>query len=181
MYGIVNKAIEELVTENFGADKWELIKKRSGIDIEMFISTEAYDDDVTFKLAIAASEEMGIGLNEVLMAFGEWWILRTGKEKYGYLLASGGDNLKDFLIHLPLFHNRVSMIYPKLTPPEFKVSNIADHSLHLHYYSKRVGLKDFVRGLLSGLGKFYNCEVQSEIIESREEGSDHEVFKVTWQ
>ncbi len=181
MYGIVNKAIEELVTENFGADKWELIKERSGIDIDMFVSTEPYDDDVTFKLAIAASEEMGIGLNEVLMAFGEWWILRTGKEKYGYLLESGGANLKEFLIHLPLFHNRVSMIYPKLTPPEFKVSDISDNCLHLHYYSKRVGLKDFVRGLLSGLGKFYSCKVETELIESRDEGSDHEIFKVTWE
>ncbi|MEI6020837.1 MAG: heme NO-binding domain-containing protein [Bacteroidota bacterium] len=181
MYGIVNKAIEELVTENFGADKWELIKERSGVDVEMFISTEAYDDEVTFKLAVAASEEMGIGLNEVLMAFGEWWILRTGKEKYGYLLESGGANLKEFLIHLPLFHNRVSMIYPKLTPPEFKVSDIGDNILHLHYYSKRTGLKDFVMGLLSGLGKFYSCKVTAQIIESRDEGSDHEVFRVTWE
>jgi hypothetical protein len=33
MYGIVNKAIEELVTANFGEDKWA-IKVRSGIDID---------------------------------------------------------------------------------------------------------------------------------------------------
>lgn len=181
MYGIVNKAIEELITENFGIEKWQLIKERSGIDVDMFVSNEPYDDDVTFKLAMAASKEMGISISEVLMAFGEWWILRTGKEKYGYLLESGGNNFKEFLIHLPLFHNRVMMIYPKLTPPEFKISDIEMNSLNLHYYSKRIGLKDFVKGLITGLGKFYNCVVTTELIESREEGSDHEVFKVTWQ
>jgi len=180
MYGIVNKAIEELVTENFGADKWEQIKSRSGVDVEIFISNEPYDDDVTFKLAIAASEEMKISVSDVLKAFGEWWIMRTGKEKYGYLLESGGNSLREFLVNLPLFHNRVMMIYPKLTPPEFKISNISENSLNVHYFSKREGLKDFVHGLLTGLGKFYGCPVTLELIESRDEGSDHEIFNVSW-
>ncbi len=181
MYGIVNKAIEELVIENFGYEKWQLIKKRSGIDIDFFISNEPYDDDVTYKLAGAVSEEMEISISDVLMAFGEWWILRSGKEKYGYLLESGGNNFKEFLINLPLFHNRVMMIYPRLTPPEFKISHIEENSLHLHYYSKRVGLQDFVKGLIYGLGKFYNCKVSLELLESREESSDHEVFAIVWE
>ena len=33
MYGIVNKAIEELVIENFGEQKWEIIKEKSGVDV----------------------------------------------------------------------------------------------------------------------------------------------------
>jgi hypothetical protein len=180
MYGIVNKAIEELVTENFGAEKWELIKERSGVDIDLFISNEPYDDDVTFKLAVAASVEMKITVSAVLEAFGEWWILRTGKEKYGYLLESGGDSLREFLINLPLFHNRVMMIYPKLTPPEFKISDVESTSLHVHYFSKRTGLKDFVTGLLLGLGKFYGCPVTLQLLESRDEGANHEIFKVSW-
>lgn len=49
MYGIVNKAIEDLVIANFGEEKWEAIKERSGVDIDFFISSEPYDDDVTFK------------------------------------------------------------------------------------------------------------------------------------
>jgi hypothetical protein len=181
MYGIVNKAIEELVKENFGQEKWQAIKERSGVDIDFFVSNEPYDDDVTYKLAGAVSEEMNIPIGDVLMTFGEWWILRTGKEKYGYLLESGGSNFKEFLINLPLFHNRVMMIYPRLTPPEFKISNIEETSLHLHYYSKRVGLQDFVRGLILGLGKFYACKVTLKMIESRAESSDHEVFEIIWE
>ena len=180
MYGIVNKAIEELVVENFGQDKWELIKEKSGVDVDIFISNEPYDDDITYKLAGTVSEEMGMTISEVLSAFGEWWILRTGKERYGYRMESGGNSLREFLINLPLFHNRVMMIYPKLTPPEFKISDIQEKSLHVHYYSKRLGLQDFVHGLLSGLGKFYGCPVNLELIQSRNAGSDHEVFKVSW-
>ncbi|MCX6313256.1 MAG: heme NO-binding domain-containing protein [Sphingobacteriales bacterium] len=180
MYGIVNKAIEELVTENFGAEKWALIKKRSGVDIDFFLSNEPYDDAITFQLAIAVSEEMNMPLSSVLEAFGEWWVLRTGKEKYGALMEAGGNGLKEFLLNLPVFHNRVLLIYPKLTPPEFKITDVEDNSLCLHYFSKREGLQDFVRGLLIGLGKMYHTPTIIELLQSRNDGSSHEIFKVSW-
>lgn len=180
MYGIVNKAIQDLVIENFGKEKWDTILDRSGVDIDFFISSEPYDDDVTFKLAVAVSEEMGMTVGEVLVAFGEWWVIRTTKEKYPGLMESGGNNLKEFLVNLPLFHNRVMLIYPKLTPPEFKVSDITDSSVNVHYFSKREGLQEFVRGLLQGLGKMFGTAASVELLETRDEGSTHEVFKVSW-
>ncbi len=181
MYGIVNKAIEELVTANFGEEKWIIIKKNSGIDVDFFISTEPYDDDITFKLAIAVSNEMKISLSDVLIAFGEWWILKTAKEKYGSLLAAGGKNLKDFLIYLPNFHTRIMLMYPKLTPPEFQLSNIEEKSICLHYFSKREGLQEFVRGLIQGLSKYFQVETVIELIETRDQGQNHEIFKITWE
>lgn len=180
MYGIVNKAIEDLVKENFGEDKWDAIKERSGVDVDFFISNEPYDDDITYKLAGAVSEEMNITVGAVLEAFGEWWVLRTSKEKYGGLMEAGGNGLREFLVNLPVFHNRVMLIYPKLTPPEFKVSDATENSINVHYFSKRVGLQDFVRGLLSGLGKMYNTPAIVELIQSRDDGFDHEIFKVSW-
>ncbi|MCY7361405.1 MAG: heme NO-binding domain-containing protein [Ignavibacteria bacterium] len=180
MYGIVNKAIEDLVKTNFGEDKWEAVKLRSGVDIDFFISNEPYDDDITYKLAGAVSEEMGISVGEVLEAFGEWWILKTGKEKYGGLMEAGGNNLKEFLMNLPVFHNRIMLMYPKLTPPEFKISHIQENSIHVHYFSKRLGLQEFVRGLLSGLAKMYNVEAVIDLLQTRDDGSNHEIFKVSW-
>jgi hypothetical protein len=180
MYGIVNKAIQDLVIENFGEEKWNLILETSGIEEEFFISSEAYDDDITFKLAIAVSQEMNMSLENVLIAFGEWWVLRTTKEKYGGLMESGGTSLKEFLFNLPHFHNKVMLLYPKLTPPEFKVSNVEDNSLHLHYYSKRVGLTDFVRGLIQGLAKMFNTNVNIEHIVTRNNENTNDVFKIIW-
>lgn len=181
MYGIVNKSIEELVIANYGEEKWEDIKAKSKINIEYFISNESYDDDVTFILAGTIAEELGVGVDDVLKLFGEWWILHTGKNHYGYLLESGGDNFKEFMLNLPAFHNRVMMMYPKLTPPEFKVSHVEEQSLHLHYFSKRKGLTAFVYGLMSGLGKFFNTSVNTEHLESVSGENTHEIIKVTWQ
>ena len=180
MYGIVNRAVQDLITVNFGEDKWDLIKEKSGIDIDYFLSNEPYDDEITFKLAFAASEILSISVGDLFNAFGEWWILKTGQEKYGGLMKSGGSSLKDFLVNLPVFHNRIMLMYPKLTPPEFKVSDISDYSIHVHYFSKREGLQEFVRGLISGLGKMFAVETTIELIQTRDHGSTHEIFKVSW-
>lgn len=180
MYGIVNKAIEDLVIANFGEDKWEAVKERCDLDVDYFISNEPYDDEITYQLAGAVGEEMNMSVTDVLQAFGEWWILKTGKEKYGGLMEAGGKSLREFLVNLPIFHNRIMLIYPKLTPPEFKVSHIEERSIHVHYHSKREGLQEFVRGLLSGLGKMYNTQTEIALIQSRDDGSDHEIFKVSW-
>ena len=72
------------------------------------------------------------------------------------------------------------LMYPKLTPPEFQISDVEDKSVHVHYFSKRVGLQEFVRGLLSGLGKMYETPVVIELLESRDDGKNHEIFKVSW-
>ncbi len=180
MYGIINKAIEELVKFNFGEEKWDAILRRSGIQEEYFISSEPYDDSITYILAKAVSEEMNMPLGNVMETFGEWWVLKTTKDKYSNLMASGGANLKDFLVNLPLFHNRIMLIYPKLTPPEFKVSDIKDKSLHVHYFSKRDGLQEFVKGLLIGLGKMYKTPVEIQLLQNRLLGASHEIFKVSW-
>ncbi len=180
MYGIVNKAIEDLVITNFGENNWQRIREQSGVDVEFFISNEPYDDAITYQLAQGVAEVMKMPLGKVLEAFGEWWVLKTSKEKYGGLMQAGGHSLKEFLRNLPVFHNRVMLIYPKLTPPEFRVSDETENSILVHYYSKREGLQDFVRGLMIGLGKMYDTPVDVELIQSREDGSDHEIFKVSW-
>jgi hypothetical protein len=180
MYGIVNRAIEDLVKDNFGEEKWEEVLEKSGVDIDFFISNEPYDDQITFQLAGAVSEVMEMPLSDVLKAFGEWWILKTSKEKYGGLMEAGGSNFAEFLINLPVFHNRIMLIYPKLTPPEFKISEVKSQSLHVHYFSQRSGLQDFVHGLLQGLGKMFDTEAKIELIQSRDQGYDHEIFKVAW-
>lgn len=180
MYGIVNKSIEELVIAHFGEDKWEDIKAKSQINIAYFISSDIYDDDITFKLAVTIANELEHTVEEVLKMFGEWWILHTGKKNYGYLLEAGGDNFKSFLLNLPAFHNRVMMLYPKLTPPEFQISHVSENSLHLHYFSKRRGLTSFVYGLMTGLGIFFDTKVEVEHLETVPSTETHEIIKVTW-
>ena len=180
MYGIVNKAIQGLVTENFGLESWQKIKEKSGVSVDAFLSNEPYPDQTTFDLAIAASEVLKIELKDILLSFGEYWVLKTGQESYGSLMKAGGDNLKSFLINLPNFHSRVMLIYPNLTPPEFKITDVEENSINVHYISTRNGLHYFMYGLLQGLGKMYKVEIKIEILALKSDGAANDVFKVRW-
>jgi hypothetical protein len=180
MYGIINKTIEEFVLTNYSEEIWNSIKSKSNISIDFFISSEVYNDDITYSLATNLAEETKLSIGEILEKLGEFWILKTGREKYGYLLESGGSNLKEFLLNLPLFHNRVLMIYPKITPPSFRISEIKDNSLHLHYYSRRKNLEDFLKGIILGLGKMFLTPVTFEEIKS-EHTEKFKTFLIAWK
>lgn len=179
MYGIVNQAIQGLVTENFGKDKWNEIKQISGVTQEYFISNESYEDDITYELVSSASVVLKLPQEEILRSFGEYWILKTGYERYGELMKAGGANFYDFISNLPNFHGRIMLIYPNLNPPEFLVEKINETELRLHYYSSRKGLTEFVVGLIHGLSKMFHVQVEVKWESGEHEEIWHDIFQIT--
>ena len=180
MYGMVNKAVEDMVVMHHGEAVWEQIKAEAGVDVEVFMSNEGYPDEVTYNLVGAASELLGLPAEQILIGFGEHWVLHTAQEGYGGLMAAAGRTLPEFLRNLPNFHSRVSMIFPKLQPPRFECTDISEGSLKLHYYSDREGLTSFVIGLMQGLGKMFKTPVTIRLLESKAKGADHDLFEVNW-
>jgi hypothetical protein len=179
MYGVVNQAIQGLVEENFGTKKWLEIRERANVSYEYFLNNEAYDDDITYDLVGAAAEILGLPAEEVLIAFGKHWILKVGYARYGDLMKAGGSNLEDFFLNLPNFHGRIMLIYPNLSPPEFKVEKLGDGHIILHYYSSRDGLTHFVEGLCLGLAEMFNEEIKVELLSSTNDNIWHDQFELT--
>ena len=179
MYGIVNVAIKDFAVANFGPEKWEDIRERSGVNVDFSLTDNPYNDAVTYTLAKATANEMHLCLDEVLEDFGES-VIQTTHIKYNGFMDSRGSTLKDYLVNLPNFHNRIMLIYPELTPPEFRVTHVAEDSLYVHYISKTKGIRKFVEGYLNGLVKVFNEPVKVEFLQSKEEGSLQEIFKLSW-
>jgi hypothetical protein len=178
---MVNKAVEDMVCALHGEAMWEQVKARACVDVDVFISNEGYPDAVTYRLVQAVSELTATPADAILEAFGEHWILKTAREGYGELMDAGGRSLPEFLTNLPDFHTRVSMIFPRLEPPRFKVSDMTERSLLLHYHTQRAGLAPFVTGLLKGLGKRFQTPLTGvTLIRSRAEGAGHDTFLVEW-
>lgn len=180
MYGMVNKAVQGLITSRFGEDAWQRVKARAKVEDEIFLSNESYPDSVTYDLVAAASEELKLPAEQVLHAFGEYWILETARRGYGALLDAAGSTIPEFLQNLPSFHARVRLIFPNLQPPRFETTDVTADSLKLHYFSDRPGLAPFMVGLLSGLGKHLNTPVEVTRAVEKGDGSDHDVFFVKW-
>ena len=180
MYGMINRAIKDLVLTKFGASAWEEICERAGVEIDIWLGNESYPDSETYALVAAASEVLQVPTATVLGAFGEHWVLETARTEYGGMLDAGGRTFREFLINLPNFHARIELIFPRLVPPAFRLTNIEENSLRLHYLTQRTGLAPFVAGILRGLAQRFGESVTMEMIESRDAGAEHDVFELTW-
>lgn len=180
MYGLVNQAIEDLVTSSAGPTVWAAVLRRADVDIPVFISNESYDDAITYRLVGAAAQELQVPADEILQRFGRHWVLRTARDAYGPLLANGGASLEEFLRNLPNFHHRVALIFPALRPPTFSVVESAPGRILLRYDSHRRGLAQFVVGLLHGLGEMYATPVTVTHESRRDDGDAHDDFIVRW-
>jgi hypothetical protein len=180
MYGLINKAVHDLVVSKFGEAAWTEIARKAGVTDPTFISMEKYPDEVTYKLVGAASEVLKAPAEQILEAFGEYWTVYSAEAGFGHLLEFAGNNLVDFLKNLDNMHTRVALTFPKLEPPSFKVTDITDGSLRLHYYSKRPGLAPVAKGMVMGLGKRFNTPVSVTLDRSRADGHDHDEFIVLY-
>ena len=180
MYGMVNRGIEQLVRKHHGDEAWDEIRRRAGVEAEVFISNGRYDDAITYNLVGSASEVLGVPATKILEDFGEHWVLVTAEEAYGLLLEGAGASLGEFLDNLPALHSRISLILPALEPPFFTVSERTESSLVLNYRSHRPGLQPFVVGLVKGLGKRFGVSVEVTLRAGREQGLDHDQFLVRW-
>lgn len=180
MYGLVNRAIEELVCTQFGEATWERIKEEAKIDIEVFVSMEPYTDEVTYQLVEAASKVLGLSAESILTTFGEYWILYTAKEGYGELLKMSGSTLPEFLLNLDNMHARVGLLYPELQPPSFQCTDMTATGMYLHYRSHRAGMAPLVLGLLQGLSKMFSTQITIQHTQKRQVDSGHDVFKLTY-
>ena len=181
MYGLVNKAIEQMVCAQLGPTAWEDIKRRAGVTEASFLSLQSYPDMLTYKLVDAASAVTGTSAEQILRSFGRYWTLYTATEGYGELMRLTGATLREFLHNLDAMHTRVGLSYQELRPPSFRCSDAADGALDLHYYSDRQGLAPMVVGLLEGLAERFQTPIGITLIQSREQGDDHEVFRLVFK
>ena len=125
--------------------------------------------------------EINAPAETILENFGIYWITKIAEQSYGHMMDAGGKSLTEFLVNLPNFHTRVTMIFPKLQPPRFEVSDVGENQLKLHYHSHRSGLQHFVIGLMKGLGQRFKMDVRVTLTESISQDPVHDVFLVQWQ
>lgn len=180
MYGMVNRAVRDMVLARFGSEAWQQIHTGANAPAD-FEKMQAYDDEVTYRLVGAASEHLGIPAADVMRAFGVYWVIETAEKGYGPLLALWGNSLEQFLGNLDALHSRVAETFAALQPPSFRVVRHGHGELEVHYTSHREGLAPFVVGLLEGVGQRFHTPVQVEHVARKSDGQEHDVFRVRYE
>lgn len=178
MYGLINDSIRRLVLEEAGEDTWNRIVDRAGTSPRAFAAMHYYDDDVTYALVGAASEELDTPAEELLRQFGRYWSTRIAPESYGDYLNSTGLDLWNLLAGLDAMHARLQALFPQLRPPSIEVGPRDDDVITVHYRSEREGLAPFMTGLLQGLAELCGVEAEVTHVTTRGEAADHDVFAV---
>ncbi len=159
MYGLINRGIKDFALAQGGEALWNNVRHRAGLDVDTFISMDAYPDELTYGLVQAASEELAMDPAVFLEQFGEYWVLYTGQEGYGPVMDAAGNSLEEFLGNLDGLHARVRLSMPDLKPPGFSCTVNPDGGCTVAYYSTRQGLEPLVVGLLKGLGRRFDTPV----------------------
>ena len=181
MYGLVNKAIKDLVVSNYGNEKWIEICKLTEFHEEEFVGMNSYPDKLTYDLVKNASLVLKADANIILEAFGEYWILYTADEGYGDLMNMTGNSFTEFLDNLDMLHFRINNIMPDLKAPQFTTRNPQEKSIELEYRSNRNGFIPMLYGLIKGLGKRIDMIVTTEQIQEKNDDNDCHVFRITWE
>jgi predicted hydrocarbon binding protein len=159
MKGVVNKGIQELVESKFDSEKWEKIKSLAGCNEPFFSISEDYPDKMTLDLASSASGVLGIPIDILLVEFGKFWIMNTGKTSYPMFFKLAGSSPREFLLNMNRVHKQVTKSIPNATPPVFIFEELPDGRLLMHYKSER-GLCSALFGLILGVGMYFNQELK---------------------
>jgi hypothetical protein len=179
MYGLVNKAVRQMVIEGHGEETWHRIRTLAGVSQDHFVSLDPYPDEITYNLVGAACKTLGAEPAQLLKAFGEYWVEFAWTGEYRHMLSASGKTFATFVGNLDQLHSRLHATFREFQPPSFRVEKLEESQLTLHYYSHRAGLLPFVGGLLEGVGRRLGVQVSVEFL-PRPQGADHESMIVSW-
>lgn len=178
MYGMVNDGIRRFVVENHGEEAWKEICHSAGVKDDSFDTLSTVPDSVTYDLVGAICERFDIESDVALKAFGEYWPDFARQTAWGKLLEFSGDGFISCLESLDEMHDRIAVTMPHLQPPSFELEEVSETTFNLHYRSHRPGLTPMVIGLLHGLAKQFDVEIQVEHISPNPHSTDSELFLV---
>jgi Haem-NO-binding len=162
MKGIVFNLLEEVVTQEFGADTWDTMLQQSGQD-GSYTSLGSYPDESLIALVMTASAMLKQEPNDVVRWFGVKAIPLFAK-KYPEFFARHKQSRPFLLTINGIIHPEVRKLYPGASVPDFDLDTTSPEVLVLGYRSQRK-LCAFAEGLIQGAAAHYG--EQAEIAHPR--------------
>ncbi len=180
MKGIILQCGVEMVKDQFGgADTLKKILAEMGISEEKkIVIFEDLPDKMSLDFIKAAAKVLGLTEDEVMLAFGDYWVNVFAYRKYRVVYAKY-KTAKAFLIGMDQTHAWATQSIDGATPPQFIFESSDDDTLLMHYISAR-HLDKILEGLIKGVLRYFGEKGLVERIESDKPGASC-AFKITFQ
>ncbi len=154
MKGVILDCLKNMVTEKFGADKWQTIATKSGAkQADRILASVDFDDKLAVSLIDSTCQTLNLTFEQVAYLFGEQWMnFYVSKIYAGYV--SNVKSSKELFLKLDSIHSMVTKNMENSRPPKFTYEWINEKTLVMNYISKR-NLIDLFVGLAKSVGKYY--------------------------
>jgi hypothetical protein len=178
MYGLIHEAIKDHVVARADDEAWQQVLRSVGAEGALFHGMSPYPDELTYALLNAASEVLGVSMEDFLRSLGRFWVLDIAPRRYEPLMSFTGRTFAEFIANLGRMHDRIATIYLNVRQPSFVCEPVDERTIRLHYHSQRAGMAPLVFGAIEGLAERFRVRVVIDLAESRDRGADHDVFVV---
>jgi hypothetical protein len=164
----------ELVREKFGKEKLDQILAVSGLsdrkNYMRYFDGFDFSDEKFVELVQNLCKILNLTQEQAADAFGQYWVCEYAPKQYPHYFR-GITSAEDFLTKLDSIHLDVMANAPHNVeaahPPRFDVYHVDEHTLRVHYKSKR-RMIDFYIGLVKGVGAYFNTPVEIRKISEEE-------------
>lgn len=160
MKGTVHKCIEKLITEKFGAEKWQACLAYVGLDEDhYFMINDDVDEALTMKLVTEAIPTVcNLQLQQVIDTFGQYWINDYASKVYAPYFE-GVNSSKELILKLDFIHKTLTEKIPNAKPPRLTYEWVNGNTLAVTYLSER-GLIDLFIAIAKGVGTYYKEDLK---------------------
>ena len=177
MKGIVFNLLEQVVTAAHGADTWDDLLDRSGLN-GAYTSLGSYQDEELERLVASACEMLGLGRDEVLRWFGQQAIPLLAKAYPAFF--EGHVTSRTFVGGINhVIHAEVRKLYTGAECPHFNIRDTQAGVLSMDYRSSR-RMCALAQGFVEGAASFYCEEVEFHHVACTSHGAPRCEFEICW-
>jgi hypothetical protein len=176
MYGLLNQSVQAYVVSRHGDTMWTRLSEEVCPGDPPFLALDLYPDGVTYGLVAALAAATGEPAEAILTDVGAFFTGYFATRGYDDLMRATGGSFAQFVRNIDLLHAQISIMFPRVQVPSFRVTEESGTSLRLHYYSSRDGLAPMVTGMLQGVAERFGQNLHMRHDVSRSSGADHDEF-----
>lgn len=176
MYGMIHRAVRQMVFDELGEDAWNALEHKLDIGPSELLTGMVYDDSLTIEIISEASARLNLSMDACLFEFGRYWIKYAESGSLASIMNFTGQNLASFIENLDRLHLAVGAAMPGARLPSFTTILNAPGHLLVEYRSERTGMEQFVTGLFDGLITRFHATGEVKIAEHKATSIVFEIY-----